>query len=297
MIATKLRALFVLVVIAFPLSGIAQETALNAHPAVWLIEKGDSKTYMLGSVHLLSPEVKWYGGIIEKAMDTAEEVVFEVNMTPEKQREAGMVSGAQGIFSDGDSLRNYLSLEEYALLGTRATELGIPATAFESFKPWLVSISLSVTAVQKEGWDQESGVDKYIKTIADQRGVKISELETLEAQLATIWDHPLETQTKMLVDTLEELKDISNITKDMVGAWASGDAEKMTEVFLTPMMEQEDLFKSLVLDRNNKWIPVIEGLIAKEQTTFIVAGAAHFIGVDGVVNLLKEKGYDVKKVQ
>ena len=101
----------------------------------------------------------------------------------------------------------------------------------------------------------------------------------------------------MLVDTLEELKDISNITKDMVGAWASGDAEKMTEVFLTPMMEQEDLFKSLVLDRNNKWIPVIEGLIAKEQTTFIVAGAAHFIGVDGVVNLLKEKGYDVKKVQ
>ena len=71
----------------------------------------------------------------------------------------------------------------------------------------------------------------------------------------------------------------------------------MEEVFLITMMEQKDLFQSLVLDRNNNWIPVIEGLISKEKNTLIVAGAAHFVGENGVVSLLREKGYDVKKVQ
>ena len=297
MIAIKLRAIIIFIIFTIPIMAMAQDTELNAHPAMWLVEKGNSKTYMLGSIHLLSPEVNWYGGLIEDVMDDTDEVVFEVNMTPGKEREAGMISRSHDMLPEGDSLGNYLSEEEYALAGTQATALGIPPAALDRLQPWLVSISLSISAIQKEGWDQNSGVDKHIKTLADARGIKISELETLDAQLATLWDHPLDIQSQMLKDTLKELGDITNITMNMVAAWSGGDESEMEEVFLIPMMEQKDLFQSLVLDRNNNWVPVIEELISKEQNTLIVAGAAHFVGEKGVVSLLREKGYDVIKVQ
>lgn len=270
---------------------------LNAYPSLWLIEGENSKTYILGSVHLLPPAIKWYGDKIEDAFNEVDEVVFEVNMTEEKQRQAGLISRKYGLLASGDSLRNYLSPENFDLLGEHAAGLGIPPQALERLKPWLVAISLSVSAVQKEGWNQNSGVDKYIQVMANERGLKISELETIEAQMATLWDHPLEIQAKMLVDTLEELKDITNITMAMVNSWASGDVDKMEQVFLVPMKAQEEIYNKLVLERNHNWVPIIEKLLTKKQTTMIVAGAAHFIGDDGVVALLKAKGHNVIKVQ
>ncbi len=296
-ISKKINFIFLVLILVLPISALAQEEKLNAYPALWLVEKENSKTYFLGSVHLLPPTAKWYGGVVKNAFMDTDEVVFEVNMTAEKQREAGIISRDHGLLGADDNLHNYLNDKDYALLGEHARGLGIPPVALERFKPWLVSITLSISAVLKEGWDQNSGVDKYIQTLAAARGLKISELETIDVQMASLWDHSLEIQTQMLIDTLKEISDISNLTLAMVNSWANGDTDKMEEVFLKPMMAQEEIFDALVRKRNNEWIPVIEGLIAKKQTTFIVAGTAHFIGDEGVINLLKAKGYNVKRIQ
>ncbi len=66
----------------------AAEEDLNAKPAIWSIEQDQSKVYFLGSVHLLPDDVKWYGGTLKEIVEEADEVVFEVHMTPEKQRHA-----------------------------------------------------------------------------------------------------------------------------------------------------------------------------------------------------------------
>lgn len=293
----NIYSILLLVFFFIPANSFAQADGLNAYPALWKVEQGASQIYFLGSVHLLPDEVNWYGQSISKIMETADEVVFEVDMTPEKEARAQRITLANGLLAGDDLLSNYLTEEEYSYLIEQATIAGIPPAAIANFQPWFASIALSVSAIIREGWDPNSGVDKHIQKIARINKIKISALETLEEQLATLYDHPLNVQTVMLKDTLEQLRDIRKVTLEMVGSWTSGDVEKMRETFIDPMKEQPELFAKLVVKRNNSWIPVIEELIAKDQTTFVVAGAAHFIGDEGVINLLTQKGYNVERVQ
>lgn len=288
--------LFSIYFIVLPLCANAGEQ-LNAYPAVWLVEGNNSKTYFLGSIHLLPKETKWYGGDIKTIFEQADEVVFEVHMTPEKEAAAQQLTINNGMLARGDLLSNYLAPEEYEYLIEQATDMGIPAASVVNFKPWFASVALSVSAIIREGWDPASGVDKFIEKKAVEKGIKISELETLETQMATLYDHPLDVQAAMLKDTLDQLKEIEEVTLEMIGSWASGDEESMEEAFIIPMQEQREIYEKLVVQRNNSWVPIIKGLIAKDQVTLVVAGAAHFIGEDGLVKLLEQAGYEVKRVQ
>lgn len=293
----NIYSFLLLVMFIIPLDSFAQADGLNAHPALWKVQQGTSLIYFLGSVHLLPDEIKWYGDSINEIMETADEVVFEVDMTPEEEARAQRITLANGLLAGDDLLSNYLTEEEYSYLLEQAVIAGIPPAAIANFQPWFASIALSVSAIIREGWNPNSGVDKHIQKIARINKIKISALETLEEQLATLYDHPLDVQAVMLKDTLGQLRDIRKITLEMVGSWTSGDIDKMKTTFIDPMKEQPELFAKLVVKRNNNWLPVIEELIAKDQTTFVVAGAAHFIGDEGVINLLIEKGYDVVRVQ
>ncbi len=270
---------------------------LNATPAMWLVERGDAKLYMLGSVHLLPDHISWYGGDIEQVVTSADEVVFEVHLTPETEAQSAQLVMANGLLANGDLLSNHLEDDVYKDLIATAQAFGIPGPAISTFKPWYASLILSVSAIIQQGWDPESGVDKYIEQVSASSGKKISELETVEFQMSTLYDHPLDVQTAMLEDTLVQLKDIRTITLEMVESWASGDVARMDAAFLEPMKEQTEIYAKLVVQRNKNWMPVLEGLIAKDQTTLVVAGVAHFIGDDGIVGMLEAQGFTVRRIQ
>lgn len=297
-IYSRYRQFFIAVLLVpFMVINVAAQEAIQAKPAIWLIEKGESKTYMLGSIHLLPDQVNWYEGVIEGIVNSADEVVFEVHMTPAKQAQAQQITLQNGMLPPGDSLGNYMTPEEFKFVQEQAAASGIPPASIANFKPWFASVALSVSAIIREGWNPESGVDKYIDNVATSKNIPISELETLEAQMMTLYDHSLKIQAEMLIDTLKQLEDIKEITMEMINSWASGDESKMVEALIIPMQKQEQVYKKLLVQRNESWIPVIESLVKKPQTTLIVAGAAHFVGDDGVVKMLTDKGYDVKKVQ
>jgi len=294
-----LKIPFIILLIIIPMSFVATaaEEDLNAKPAIWSIEQDQSKVYFLGSVHLLPDDVKWYGGTLKEIVEEADEVVFEVHMTPEKQRHAQQLTLQNGMLAPGDSLSNYLSKDEMDFINEQALASGIPPASIINFKPWFASVALSVSAIIREGWNPDSGVDKYIEKNIASRDIKISALEKLEEQMATLYDHPLETQAEMLRDTIDQLKDIEKVTLDMIDSWSSGDEELMIESLIKPMFQQEDVYQKLLVQRNNNWIPVIEELLTKKQNTLVVAGAAHFVGEDGVIKLLSDKGYMIKRVQ
>ena len=52
----------------------------------------------------------------------------------------------------------------------------------------------------------------------------------------------------------------------------------------------------LLVNRNKNWIPKIE-TIAKAKPTFFGVGAAHLAGENGVIKLLRKKGYKVEVVK
>ena len=51
----------------------------------------------------------------------------------------------------------------------------------------------------------------------------------------------------------------------------------------------------MVADRNHAWMPKIEELLAGDRDAMVVVGSLHLVGEQGVVNLLREKGYAVEQ--
>jgi hypothetical protein len=56
------------------------------------------------------------------------------------------------------------------------------------------------------------------------------------------------------------------------------------------------VYKKIVLDRNRSWIPRIDAMLQGKDDALVVVGAAHLVGKDGVVEMLKAKGYAVEQL-
>ena len=60
--------------------------------------------------------------------------------------------------------------------------------------------------------------------------------------------------------------------------------------------ESPALFRKLTTDRNLKWLPQIEKMLQDPKNDYlVVTGALHMVGSDGLVELLRRKGYRVEQ--
>ncbi len=94
---------------------------------------------------------------------------------------------------------------------------------------------------------------------------------------------------------MDELKDVDSRVKGMVKAWEGGDVEEL-EALLAGMKEYPELYQSLVVTRNQNWLPQIEQRLQKRGPVFVVVGALHLLGDEGILAGLAKKGYRVEQM-
>jgi uncharacterized protein YbaP (TraB family) len=67
----------------------------------------------------------------------------------------------------------------------------------------------------------------------------------------------------------------------------------LTRVTREGFRDFPSLAERLLDARNRNWIPKIEGYLRSGQTFFVVVGAAHMGGPNGVLTLLRARGYKI----
>jgi hypothetical protein len=82
----------------------------------------------------------------------------------------------------------------------------------------------------------------------------------------------------------------------LMAAWKAGDAPGVEQIVLSEVKNDPLLYQRLLVERNKTWLPKIEALFARRGHALVVVGAAHLIGPDGVVAMLKSKGYTVEQL-
>jgi uncharacterized protein YbaP (TraB family) len=75
----------------------------------------------------------------------------------------------------------------------------------------------------------------------------------------------------------------------MVAAWRTGDSTAMAKLLNQATQESPVIYKRLVSDRNQSWVPRIEELLRGNKKAIVIVGAGHLVGSDGVVELLLKK--------
>src|SRR4029078_4174580 len=98
----------------------------------------------------------------------------------------------------------------------------------------------------------------------------------------------------MLAQTLKEIRtEKASVTK-LTTAWKSGDANAVEQLVLGNLKSEPALYQRLLVDPNKTWLPKIEALFARKGHALVLVGAAHLVGPDGLVSMLKAKGYTVE---
>ena len=169
-------------------------------PAVWLLQDEDTRLYIMGTVHLLRPDLDWRSETIDAALESADTLVLETDVTSQAAASAMMqFISKQGLFQDGRQLTSLLTDTETQELQAALDYVDIPLGAVQPMRPWYAAVNLSVLQIKKEGFDPASGVELVLEAEAREDGKSFAYLETIDEQLGRLADLPDDVQVDFLI--------------------------------------------------------------------------------------------------
>jgi uncharacterized protein YbaP (TraB family) len=269
--------------------------AAQSHSFLWKAAGKGSVVYLAGSIHMLSPDFYPLNPVFDNAFkDTdllVEEIDFGEMIRPESQMQAMM----RGLLPSGQTLDKVLSPATLALVTKAAKDLGAPMEALQRFKPWMLALTLEGLELASAGFDPQLGLDKHFYDLAQGSGKAVQGLETVDFQLSRLDGMTAEQQDRMLAQTLKEIDTGKASVAKLTTAWKTGDADGVERLVLGTLKAEPVLYERLLVERNRNWLPKIEALFARKGNALVLVGAAHLVGPDGLLAMLKAKGYSIEQ--
>ncbi|MDP1572585.1 MAG: TraB/GumN family protein [Vicinamibacterales bacterium] len=261
---------------------------------LWTVRgEGPSVAYLLGSLHVLTPDFYPLPERIEQAFAASGTLVEEIDLAEMESPETLMAAMSKAVFLDGRTLEQVISPALYARVAGKAAPAGLPMTALARMKPWMVAVSLTAPAMKQAGFDPAMGVDRHFFDRARAAGIPVEGLETLAYQLDRFDTLPMALQAGMLEAAMDDLETQIAQVRVIAGAWARGDVTVIERLLLEGFRDAPELTERFLVERNRNWVPKVDDCLARPRPCFIVVGAAHLVGPDSLVALLRTKGYDV----
>jgi uncharacterized protein YbaP (TraB family) len=268
-------------------------------PLLWKVSDGDNSIYLLGSFHLLKETDYPLAASAYAALEDAERVVFELSPDEMNNPALGRKMGEAAMRTDGKTLQQSLPEATWKELSAYTAKRDIPIANFQPFEAWYISLVVSVNEMVALGLDPELGLDKHFVKLAAKAGKPVSGLETGDQQIALFDGMDHKQQVQALEDTLLEVATLESGIEEMHALWRSADADALFAATGAEMkVEYPALYQRINVDRNRAWLPRLAGMLddSTSDDTLVVVGAMHLLGEDGVVALLKAKGYTVERL-
>ena len=274
-------------------TGTPAVTIKDVDPALWVVKDEDTTVYLFGSVHILKPGLGWFDDGVKTAFDSSDQLVLELVEPPAAEVQA--LFGKLAMDQQGKTLRSKMNDADRAVYEAAMGKLGIPAPAFDPFDPWAAAVTLSLVAMQKSGFDPNSGVEKQLAAAAKVSNKPIAGLETMEFQLGVFDTLPEAEQIAFLVETAKLIDEVASTTDKMVDMWASAETESLGQL-MNEGLTSRTLYDALLTKRNANWAKWISARMAKPGVTFMAVGAGHLAGPTSVQNLLPAYGLSATRV-
>ncbi len=264
-------------------------------PALWRVAGPKGNIFLFGSFHLLPADVKWRTPAVESALNEAAVVVFETDFAgAQDSRVSQALIAKYGFLPPGQTLRSVLSTSTNTELEKTATDLEIPPPSLAPLRPWLAALTLGLQFAIHQGFDPSNGVEQQVITSAKASGRSLGTLETNESQLRVFADLTREQEVELLTVTLRQVRETPKMLEDMLTAYRKGDLAALERTLNIGFDDFPALRKRILKDRHDKWLPQIENMIADGRTHLIIVGAAHLVGPDSVIVMLRAKGVKVE---
>ncbi|HBU83316.1 MAG TPA: polysaccharide biosynthesis protein GumN [Paenibacillus sp.] len=274
--------------------GGTEAVQTGARGFMWEVEHNGNTVYLVGSMHIADDSFYPLRKEFEEAFAEADYLGVEIDISKAADEAQQKLIMDMGMYQDGTTLKDHVSKETYAKLGAILKQSGLQVNALDAFKPWVAESTLSSLKSVKAGYDASAGIDLYFIQKAVERKLPVLELESYESQLGMFDQFSNELQEKNLNAVIDNFGVLDDTVDQMAEMWKTGDDKGLLE-FTNSMAVDPEYNKAMLIDRNIGMADKIDGYLKsdKKEEYFIVVGAGHFLGKDGVIQLLKDKGYNV----
>ncbi len=265
---------------------------------LWQASAGKGTLFLLGSIHFGTPQMYPLPMVMTSSFEVSDTLVVEADINNVDQLQLTQLLASQAMYLDGSNLRQHLSDKTWNKLEQVAQSMAVPIELLNMQKPWLASMTLTVLALKQLGFSEDKGIDAHFLRLAKGKK-KIVELEGLVWQLSLFDQLTSEEQVMMLEESMREMDAGKAFFDKMLGYWKVGDAQGIQRMFDEGVMAEGSgsrLNQVLMLDRNKSMTDKLHTLAEKGGRYFVVVGAGHLPGRQGIVEILRRRGYQINQL-
>ncbi len=263
----------------------------HAEP-IWQGKGKNSDDYLIGTIHLGDERLKTLPISIQQVIDKIDVVAVEVDLSTVTKEMQQQEMVRLGMLPQGTNLTDLISLDVANQINEYFQSFDMNINQYQRLKPWMVAIVMVQMSYQKQGLVAEYGIDQQIIDYAKSQNKKVIQLETFSQQLNLfnrLFDNSQNiSYDDMLIDTLDELKNMSDLPSVMLNAWLTADMKVFEDIYqktLKATKYDNELEKILLIERNQAWAKVLNPLF-EEQSVVVATGTLHYVGKTGLPKLL-----------
>ncbi|MDD1612702.1 MAG: TraB/GumN family protein [Methylococcaceae bacterium] len=267
-------------------------------PLLWQVSDEDNSVYLLGSFHMLKAEDYPLAAAVNQAFDDAGKVYFEVSPDELNNPESIQAMLKAGSIVDGGTLENSVTADTWSRLQQYCQTNHLAIEPFQSMKPWMAALTIANFEIVKAGFLPDLGLDKHYMQMANLARKETVGLETLNQQLSVFEQMDQKEQELFLNQTLKDIQDPAQLHQ-LHKSWRGGDAEGLLKLLRHDAVnEVPEFYRRLNSDRNRIWLTQISAFLRENSTgnALVVVGSLHLLGADGLVELLKNQGFRVVRL-
>jgi uncharacterized protein YbaP (TraB family) len=292
--AAKRKRVSLRFVFGFALAFVASLGRADARSCVWKVtDSTGGKLYLAGSWHALRSRDYPLPAAFKTAFEASTNLAFEIS--PNDLHNSGKAVENAGTYPRSDSLKNHVSPVTYNFLQVSLGFANVSEAKFSRYRPWYLVLALQSPGVR--GMSGKLGVERHFERRAAAAGAKpVTGLETLREHVEVFSGLSDRTSEALLLQSFGSADNTNPSFGMLMNAWRKGDAEFLASATRASFRGLPGMSDRLLSNRNRNWIPKIEGFLRSGKTYFVVVGAAHMGGTDGVLALLKARGYRIEQL-
>jgi len=257
---------------------------------LWRIEhEGRRSSYLFGTIHLSGEDVLDLPPEVRVAFDGSGGFVMET--LPD---EADLAELSKMMFYPRDgSLRALVGPGLFELAAGHLVHHGITGALADHMRPWAAYMTLSFPPQ-----DGGQALDLYLMEQARAQGKELFGLETMLEQVEILSGMEEEQQVRMLRDTACNYEQIQREIQDMKRLWLARDLDGLVRVmnsYSDSSIASRELLERLLYARNRRMAARLQTHL-RRGNVFIAVGALHLPGEEGILALLKKRGYRISAV-
>lgn len=267
-------------------------------PAIWKIADRDTTIYLFGTIHILPPGFDWSSPALDRIVGESSALLLE-SVDEVRGPKAALPAPAPVGTSSVRPLIDRVSPDHRAKLieFTRTLPPG-SAAMFDGMQTWIASIAIGVVREIRAGEYPGPGADDALEARFRAGGKPVEAIENATQVMTSIAALPEPVQRAMLDQALDAPERSRADMRRTLHAWAKGEMGRTSPLTVDiDASRSSALAAPLLLDRNLAWTASLMRRLRVPGTILFAAGAGHFVGRGSVIDLLRQNGVKVTRVQ